>query len=95
MLLTPGGGYSVADPMKGMRTTGHLCVRDEDASVNSGSVASDQVFEKHRYRIELVVTARDIDSRAYEMEIEFDGQYRYPVDFWTDMTLTSPRSIES
>jgi len=89
------GGFLTAPPEDEQRTTGFICVRQEGTSANSGSAVSDQVFEHHRYRIELAVVARDIDSRAYAIEIEFDGRYRYSSDFWDEMTLTPPQPIKS
>ena len=86
-----GGGTSPASPDDELTTTGVLCVNREGASAASGSAASDRVFGNHRYRIELAVVARDVDSRTYDMQIEFDGRYRYPPDFWDGMTLTPPR----
>ncbi len=90
-----GGGFTVASPEAELTTTGVLCVRQDGASAKSGSAVSDQVFENHHYRIELAVVARDIDSRAYAIEVEFDGRYRYPPDFWGDMMLTSPQPIKN
>ena len=78
-----------------LRTTGILCVRQEGASANSGSAVSGRVFEDHLYRIELVVVARDIDSRSYAMKVEFDGRYRYPSDFWSAMTLSPPQPMKN
>jgi hypothetical protein len=88
------GGYLAATPEDEPRTTGVLCVRQEGASTSSGSAVSNLMFENHRYRVELAVVARDIDSRAYAIEVEFDGRYRYPPDFWGKMTLTCPQPIE-
>jgi hypothetical protein len=90
-----GGGFTVAPPEEELTTTGVLCVRQEGASTRSGSAVSDQVFENHHYRIELAVVARDIDSRAYAVEVEFDGRYRYPPDFWGDMTIMPPQPIKT
>jgi hypothetical protein len=89
------GGYSPAPPEDELLTTGSLCVRQEGASAKSGSAVSDQLFEDHHYRIELAVVARDVDSRAYAIEVRFDGRYRYPPDFWGDMMLTLPQSIKN
>lgn len=89
------GGFLTAPPEDELQTTGFLCVRQEGPSAHSGSAVSDQVFENHRYRIELAVVARDIDSRAYALEVEFDGRYRYPSDFWGDMMLTPPHPIKA
>lgn len=89
------GGALNAPPEEALRTTGVLCVNQDGASADSGSAVSDRVFENHHYRIELVVVARDIDSRAYVMEVEFDGRYRYPPDFWGEMMLTPPRKIKN
>jgi len=90
-----GGGSRAASPEDELTAAGVLCVRSGGASANSGSAASDRVFENHHYRIELAVIARDIDSRAYAIEVEFDGRYRYPPDFWGDMMLTPPQLIKN
>jgi hypothetical protein len=90
-----GGSFLTASPEDELPTTGFLCVIQEGASANSGSAVSDQVFENHHYRIELAVVARDIDSRAYAIEVEFDGRYRYPPDFWGNMMLTPPQPIKN
>lgn len=90
-----GGGFLTAPPEDELRTTGFLCVSQEGTSANSGSAVSNQVFEDRHYRIELAVVARDIDSRAYAIEVEFGGRYRYPPDFWGDMMLTPPQPIKN
>jgi hypothetical protein len=90
-----GGGYSAAPPEDERITTGILCVNQDGASATSGSAVSDHVFENHHYQIELAVVARDVDSRTYVMEFKFDGRYRFPPDFWSDMLLRPPTLIEA
>jgi hypothetical protein len=82
MVSDGGGGGSPADPDDAVRTHGYLRV------VPDPSDLSNRLFENHRYRINLAVTARDEDSRAYVIEVEFDGAYRWPAEFWGGMTLT-------
>jgi hypothetical protein len=82
VLSDGGGGYSPADPKDGARTHGYLRVVPDPTDLRN------RLVENHRYRINLAVTARDLDSRAYVMKVEFDGAYRWPAEFWGGMTLT-------
>lgn len=81
------GGFSLADPEDEVRTTGYLC------AVPDPGDPSNWLFENHKYRIELAVTARDVDSKVYSLEVQFDGFYRHATDFWDRMVLTAPHLL--
>lgn len=46
-----------------------------------------------RYRIDLVISARDVDAQSYETEIEFDGIWRDVPEIWDHLTIGALTSV--